>query len=262
MFRRISVGQDGYAPFVLPPGFAVVEHNGAITGGNEYLATDVGEGSRFAEQREHVWNWVWWRRVVYFGTLFATLALLAMPLTHPSPNAGCSPMCFVSDVINATAAVLPGFMTPWIESFASRPGTFLVLALLSVPGLRAGNALDAGVRDAMRAIWYGIPKTRSCAIPPPAPPGKLNLAIEWLRTREPYRWFFWFLTQRLLPGVFLVVVLYAGVALLSQATFTVRDALGHVCVGSVSGMAKTVIFPRGGGAVPRERAVYGHRPRA
>jgi uncharacterized protein (DUF2235 family) len=239
VFRRIAVGQDGYAPFVLPPGFAVMEHNGAITGGNEYLATDVGEGSRFAAEREHVWNWVWWRRVAYFGTLFATLALLAMPLTHPSPaNAGCTPICFVSEVVNAAAAVLPAFTTPWIESFASYPGTFLVLALLSVFGLRAGGALDAGVRDAMRAIWYGIPKTRSRPIPPPAPPGRLNLAIQWLRTRRPYRWFFWFLTQRLLPGVFLVVVVFAGLALLSQATFTVRDALGQVCAGS--GPAKPI----------------------
>ena len=56
--------------------------------------------------------------------------------------------------------------------------------------------------------------------------------MQWLRTRRPYRWFFWFLTQRLLPGVFLVVVVFAVLALLSQATFTARDALRQVCAGS------------------------------
>ena len=34
VFRRILVGQDGYAPFVLPPEFAVVVHDGAITDGD------------------------------------------------------------------------------------------------------------------------------------------------------------------------------------------------------------------------------------
>ena len=240
VLRRVKVGQDGYVPFVLPPGFAVMEPGGAITGGDAYLATDVGEGSPFAVQREHVWNWVWWRRVAYFGTLFATLALLAMPVTRPGlVDAGCAPLlCFVSDAVNVAASVLPAFATPWIESFSSHPGTFLVLAVVTVLGLRAGGALDACVRDAMRAIWYGIPKTSPREIAPPAAPGRLNLAIQWLRTRAPYRWFFWFLTQRFLPGVFLGLVLYAGVALLSQATFTVRDALGQVC--AESGVAKPV----------------------
>ena len=80
VLRRIKIGQDGYAPFVLPPGFAVMGFDGSITDGAKYLQTEIDDKSQWAKQREHVWNWVWWRRVAYFATLFTTLALVAMPL--------------------------------------------------------------------------------------------------------------------------------------------------------------------------------------
>jgi uncharacterized protein (DUF2235 family) len=235
VLRRIKVGQDGYAPFVLPPGFAVMRFDGSITDGANYLQTGIDEKSQWVKQREHVWNWVWWRRIAYFGTLFATLALIAMPLLKPAlPKGACSSkVCFLSDVIDSVAAaVLPGFMATWTDSFSSHPDVFLVLAALIWLGLWAGGVFEGYVRDAMRPIWYGIPKTSPRTISPPLPPAILNRAVQWLRTRKPYQWSFWFLTQRVLPGAFVIVVAYAAIAFVSQVTFAARDSWGQVCASA------------------------------
>ncbi len=241
VFRRIKVGQDGYAPFVLPPGFAVMGIDGAISDGAAYLQTDISTNSQFTKQREWVWNWVWWRRVVYFATLFSTLALVAMPLIWPAePKGACtSKLCFVSDAVDIVAAVLPGFMATWTDSFSSHPDAFLTLAAMVALGLWLGGVFSSRVRDAMRPIWYGIPKTSTRTVAPAPPPGKINRAVQWLRTRSLYQWVFWLLTQRLLPGAFLLGVIFAAAALLSQLTFELRDSWGHVCAGAGAGQLKS-----------------------
>ena len=173
VLRRIKIGQDGYAPFVLPPGFAVMGFDGSIADGAKYLQTDIDDKSQWAKQREHVWNWVWWRRVAYFATLFTTLALVAMPLKWPAlPKGACtSKVCFLSDVIDSVAAaMLPGFTATWTDSFSSHPDVFLILAVLIILGLWAGGVFECYVRDAMRPIWYGIPNTSPRTIPPPPSP--------------------------------------------------------------------------------------------
>jgi len=236
VLRRIKTGQDGYAPFVLPPGFAVMGFDGSITDGAKYLQTDIGDESPWMKQRERVWNWVWWRRVAYFGTLFATLALLAMPLMNLKPplskGACSSQVCFVSDVVDNIASFLPGFTTTWTESFSSHPDVFLALSALIALGLFVGGVFEGCVRDAMRPVWYGIPKTSPRKVPPQPPASTINRAIQWLRTRKVYQWILLFLTQRLLPGAFLVAVGYAAVALVSQVTFAVRDSWGQVCASA------------------------------
>ena len=235
VLRRIKIGQDGYAPFVLPPGFAVMGFDGSITDGVKYLQTEIDDKSQWVKEREHVWNWVWWRRVTYFGTLFTTLALVAMPLLKPAlPKGACSSkVCFVSDVIDSVAAaVLPGFTATWTDSFSSHPDVFLVLAALIMLGLWGGGIFERYVRDAMRPIWYCIPKTSPRTVSPPPPSAKINRAVQWLRTRKPYPWSLWFLTQRLLPGAFLVAVGYAAIAFVSQVTFAVQDSWGQVCASA------------------------------
>lgn len=236
VFRRIKAGQDGYAPFVLPPGFAVVGIDGAILDGAEYLQTSVGEGSLFTKLREHVWNWVWWRRFAYFGTLFTTLVLAVMPLVWPAlPKGACeSELCFVSDGIDLVAAILPGFTATWTDSFSSHPDVFLVLASVIGFGLWAGGVLEQCVRDSIRPIWYSIRKTTPRDVPQfsaPARAGRINQGIEWLRTRRTYQKAFWLLTNGILPFLFLLAIGYAAVALVSQISFAVQTSWGGVCKG-------------------------------
>jgi uncharacterized protein (DUF2235 family) len=232
VLRRIKVGQDGYAPFVLPRDFAVVSIDGNIVDGPQYQETEVGKD--FSKECENVWNWVWWRRLAYFGTLFTTLTLALMPLIWPAlPKGACeSKLCFVSDGIDFVAALLPGISATWTDSFSSHPDVFLVLASLIGFGLWAGGLLECTIHDAMRPIWYSNPNTSPRDTPPfslPARPGWMNRAVQWLRTRRLYQSTFWYVSNWVIPGLFLLMVGYTAVAIVSQVSFAIRVSGGSVC---------------------------------
>jgi uncharacterized protein (DUF2235 family) len=236
VFRRIKAGQDGYAPIVLPSKFAVVKVDGAIVDCKQYVGLEPAADPEFAESREHVWNWVWWRRVAYFWTLASTLVLLAMPLKWPGAEMGAcvGKMCFISPVIDVVAAVLPGFTATWFNSFASHPHVFLVLAVLIGGGLAAGGWLGGRIRDSMRSLWYGVSATKPSAIASTRAlerPGLFNRAVEWLRTRRAYQATFRLITYGIIPTVFLVAIGYATLALFSRVSFAYRESWGNVCMG-------------------------------
>ena len=236
VLRRIKTGHDGYAPFVLPPDFSVMKYDGCI----EAAATYVGPqlvAREFMQQHEHVWNWVWWRRVFYFLTVLATLALVAMPLIWPAlPKGACtSPYCFASNAIDVVAAFLPAFATTWTDSFASHPGVFMLISILVLSGLAIGAFLDIQVRDSMRSVWYSIPsmnaleRQKDHAL---TAPGRINRVVEWLRTRPAYAAVFHTLSSEIIPLVFELVVVFMALAVVIQSTFAVITSMGHVCPGS------------------------------
>ncbi len=236
VLRRIKTGHDGYAPFVLPPNFSVMKYDGRIEAGASYVGPKLVK-REFIEQHEHVWNWVWWRRLVYFLTVLATLVLVAMPLIWPAlPEGACtSPYCFASNVINGVAAFFPAFATPWTDSFASHPGVFMLLALLVLIGLVSGSFLDIQVRDSMRSVWYSIPCMNALERQKGhqlTAPGRLNRVIEGLRTRPAYAAVFHTLSSELVPLVFELAVFYFALAVVVQSTFAVLSSSGNVCAGS------------------------------
>jgi uncharacterized protein (DUF2235 family) len=242
VLRRIQIGQDGYAPFVLPPDFAVMKIDGTIVRGGDYLQAETGPAAPFAIDREHVWNWVWWRRLVYFATLGTTFVLALMPVLL-SDDACSSRFCFASNWIRALGAVLPAFAETWTISFASNPSVFLLLALLIAGGVFAGRWLSRKIRDEMRLIWYRIqevtpdsvraagaaPHPMRVAIPQPAPPGPVNRFIECVRLQPWYQPSFRLLTHWILPFVFLLAIAYGAIALTSQIVFAIADSMGSVC---------------------------------
>ena len=95
VFRRIEVGQDGYAPIVLPPSFDVVRLNGEVEDGGRYLDTPPQKDAEpvsppvFRRDRERVFNLVWWR-ASRISSRSATLLLALMPLFWPAlPKGAC-----------------------------------------------------------------------------------------------------------------------------------------------------------------------------
>jgi uncharacterized protein (DUF2235 family) len=236
VLKRIQTGHDGYAPFVLPPQFSVLKYDGCIETAANYVGSQV-VSTAFMQQHEHVWNWVWWRRVVYFFTVLATLVLAVMPLTWPALAQGActSPYCFVSNAIKVTAFFLPAFATTWTDSFASHPEVFMLLVAMVAIGLICGSALDLKVRDSMRSVWYRVPsmnalgRQKTHAV---TAPGRLNLTIEWLRTQPAYKAFFHIVSSELVPLVFGIVLVYGAFAVLSQSAFSVHASGGFVCTGS------------------------------
>jgi uncharacterized protein (DUF2235 family) len=235
VLRHIRVGQDGYAPIVPPPDFNVARINGTIVPGQNYLNVPLDPASPYAVSREHVFNWVWWRRIAYFGTLFSTIALVLAPL----PKGACeSRFCFASEWINVLSFVLPGFASTWIDTFASHPNVFFGIGLLILIGLYFGSLFDLRIHDAMRRVWYAIPATQPETpgpFPVPVSPSAVNGRIQWLRTQEWYQDAFRVLTDRLMPAFFLlVVVLYVAPALVTRLVFSIQDSFGCVCIASGS----------------------------
>ena len=233
VLRRIQVGQDGYAPIVLPPDFDVARLDGTIVRGSAYLNPPYNLD--YAASREHVFNWVWWRRIAYFWTLFATLALVLAPLFWPPlPEGACkSPLCFAAEWIHVFSFVLPGFAATWTDTFASHPGIFLRIGVLVLIGLGFGSWCEQRIRDVMRPIWYAMPATQSMtpdrAFPKPVPPNAVNRAVQWLRTKAWYQYTFWLLTRWLMPVAFGAVVVYGAFAVATRLVFSIQDTAGVIC---------------------------------
>ena len=240
VLRRIQVGQDGYAPIVPPPDFDVALIDGTIVCGKNHLRVSLNPALSYAESREHVFNWVWWRRIAYFGTLFATLALVLAPLFWPPLSKGAceSQFCFASEWINVLSFVLPGFAATWTDTFASHPHVFLGIGVLILIGLLSGSWCEQHIRDMMRRVWYAIPATQpetpGRIFPAPVSPSAVNCAIQDLRMNECYQCAFWVLTHIIMPTIFLVVVGYGALALVTRLVFSIQDSAGAVCIASGS----------------------------
>lgn len=225
VLRRIRIGHDGYAPFVLPPDFAVARLDGNIVDGAAYLEVkDMGRKSEFGIHCEHVFNWVWWRSTANLFTIAVTLALGFMPfLLHGKLDAGCEGIwCLVTAGIDFSAVLLPGIAKPWLDWFSSHPEIFLTLSVMALGGMTIGKKLECRISDAMRPVWYHVAnmKTRSgLAYRPPRDPGRINRALEWLRTRRTYHAVAGIVQRKILPILFFSAIGFGGIELLSDAPY-------------------------------------------
>lgn len=238
--RRIRIGQDAYAPIVLPPEFDVLHLDGRIEDGACYLGIDKQkqQQQKYAADRERVFNLVWRKRLVYFGTLAFTFVLLLLPLWSDVDRQACtSRLCVLSPLIRALDVALPDMLSGWTRWYSTHPGHFVALALPVALGLWLGGRLQRSIGDAMRRVWYAIDKSRPSSVaqaPVSKPAGHIEQALQWLRTSRGYRAGFRLLTWRVLPAGFLAGLLYGVVVLGSVGLFAMAASSGFVCQGSRS----------------------------
>ena len=192
----------------------------------KFHKVDNGEPRFHRQQR--VWNWVWWRRVVYFLTVLASMFLAALPVIEKwKPGLGpASSFEFIRPVFSLVALFVPTFLSFWLNAFKNAPGWFVFGAVIVGILLLAGGNAQGKIRDIMRAIWRD----------PDEPCAEPTDAIYKLRSSGPYRAFFHVLKHWVLPFAFAVllwlgifVVLYFVPALVSRAGFGTANALGHIC---------------------------------
>ncbi|MEA2868865.1 MAG: hypothetical protein QOE39_3580 [Bradyrhizobium sp.] len=230
---RIRIGNDGYAPIVLPEKFDVVTNGGAIIPNGAIAPT---EAHSRAVRQEKVWDWVWARRITYFLTVFASLFLAALPgIEKRWPGRGpASPAEVVVPIIDLVAAFLPSFVKPWLDAFRNSPGRFFAGVLLIGALMYVGGWMQGHIRDLMRGIW------RTPGAPATPPEG----IVYRLRSAGPYRAFFYLLKYWVLPTVFalliFVVLLAAAVTLVNRISFAAFDLTGHVCTPSQNPQARPV----------------------
>lgn len=241
---RIRAGDDRYAPIVLPADYDVVDSDGNVTGKPELQPPAPQRPGR----QEWVWNDVWRRRVNYFLTVGVSAILLFLPLIHSfrPPSVCTGPQCIAAPVIAAIGAILPGFLQPWITSFAAAPGIFLaVVAIILVLMARSGG-LKRRINDGMRELW-----AQSLGVPlgPERPATVAGLSHgpphDWiysLRSSGLYQRFFQWLKWRVFPGVFGIAVLLGGLVLIlalllvavQRARLAWAERSGFFCAAAVA----------------------------
>jgi uncharacterized protein (DUF2235 family) len=123
-----------------------------------------------------IWDTVWWRRIVYFATLTLTLYLFVLPFfpalefdlwTFLSlPFEALTGHLFegpsnlshlfgipLRAITRVAEALLPSFVTPFIDAINSKPNIYLpwLIALLACLGL--GSLIDRRIQDRALAAW-------------------------------------------------------------------------------------------------------------
>ena len=159
-FERGLNGAHVYAPIGLPAQYAVVMENGQILEGKDNpYETPIHAAAR-AKGQEHIWNLVWWRRVVYFATLAASAHLLLFPLIHQTDRAHefSTPFRIISETVRLIGAFVPGFFNWWINAYAANPGAFAIGALLVAFLILIGGRLGLSITDNMRTMWKMSPQ--------------------------------------------------------------------------------------------------------
>jgi hypothetical protein len=136
-------------------------------------------------------------------------------------------MAFFIPVIDATAAILPGFASLWIGAFEANPG-YVLLGLIALGGFLAwGAMLAVSVRDAMRPIWQE--SLANTPIPRGTPSGNTLFRV---RTSPIYRGIFYALRQWILPFIFFVLIVVLVFVVFSRVFFAAGAAVGLLCSGS------------------------------
>ena len=234
-FKRIRSG-NVYAPLGLPARYAVVaENEKVLTGAANPFETPQQAEAR-ANAQEYVWNLVWWRRVVYFLTVLASVHLALFPLIYKTDKDAehSSAISWVSQLLRMIEGVLPGFAAWWIDSFAANPGRFLVGAAFVVGFMYLGVRLGRRITDDMTQLWREQPS--NAALPADF--------VYRLRTSAGWKNFIGFLKRRFFPAVSALGLVYCGLAVLSQASFKVLDNAGAFCRGNQAALKNPTNQPQ------------------
>jgi uncharacterized protein (DUF2235 family) len=238
VINRIATGTDRYAPITLPDTFEVeppeeigetspqpTSDSDAVRPAghtrpliSRELRARLQDPSLAPRRRaafEKVWDFVWWRRMVYFATLAATLALVTMPL-FIGPD---DPSALRSDgrnvlggLIRLLAVPLPSFASTWVDVYANHPYRFLAAVALIVLLLRLGTWLEHTLRDRARAIWRDE-----------LTGGSAEVAPSWLqhfRNNPAYQRSVQFIKWRVLPDAVITPLLALLVVYLLLGAYT------------------------------------------
>lgn len=247
---RIVSGTDNYAPINLPAAFDIepplpqgaanvpplvdrrVRDRLGVVGPGEVASPDMlARAHDRHERQETIWDLVWARRVVYFVTLFLTLGLAAMPLwvrlAPPAPFF-TDGRAWIGSVVNGVGAILPSFARPLTETYSRHPFYFMTLALLIVALLVAGTYLERALRDRSRRLWWSAFESDAGAQEGP----RTSWLRRW-RDRPGYQrgWqvFKWHVMPNLLGPVMLVLLLFGGLSIYTQARLSMLERGDDLC---------------------------------
>jgi hypothetical protein len=219
--ERRAHGAHVYAPIGFPANYAVVRSDGEIDPSPE----SADEAAVRIRQQEVVWNYVWWRRILYFATLAASFHLVFFPLLYQTNRMieFSSALRPVSELLRLIGQFLPGIAGWWIGAFAANPKEFLIGVVVLSALLFYGSAVGSKITDSMDAIWeekfQGPGVTRRY----------IHEAIRAFRTNGAVVSFHRAMKRYVIPFVSAFALVYLGLTLVSHLSFNFFDAAGFFC---------------------------------
>lgn len=235
VFARIAAAPEAYAPIIFPPHYAIVREDGSILDGESNPYEDAPSRALRVQAQERVWNFVWWRRGVYFAIVFATLGFLLQPFLKPTaPVISDAERTFVSRSLHLAADYIPlPIPEQWVNYYSLHPTIFLLYFFGLLALMNASKRLQARICNGMRQVWSQV-------IPPPG----RNLdslqrkptMLERIRLHRFYQGGLAVLRRQLLPTGFgllaLLLVSVWGLGTLNRVLFEAANGAGLICRGS------------------------------
>jgi uncharacterized protein (DUF2235 family) len=232
---RILSGIDNYAPAALPANFAIVHATGpkaapALTASsNALLAAAVSGAEDRYEHQENAWDLAWQRRIVYFGTVALTLALVALPLLtqlNVVEDLCSDDRCFARSLVDAALFFIPAMFRQLLVPWLQKPLSVILLGVVIFVLIGFGRREERQFRDRVKGIWRSyIGRSLS---PSPDPTG-----IRRFRESAAYQTTFYFLKWQVLPAICglltLVTISYAFVAVVTQTLYAAVEPRSTFC---------------------------------
>ena len=189
VFERIAKNTTGYAPAGLPASYRVVDEHGVVSGLNPEAYESAEERRSRIELLERAQDHVFWRRVLYYMFVFATLALAFMPVYRP-PIRGAAPGGWVEIALSWALGWLPAFLPGpltawadrWTEAWIQSPTWFLLLVVFYGWLLWHSRVVDANIHRLSEIAWWHLKECTGSKPPIPEIGTFEKLAKRWRRS--------------------------------------------------------------------------------
>jgi uncharacterized protein (DUF2235 family) len=246
VLKRIQNNAHVYAPIGIPAHYDVVVTEPSADGTSASFrlvslpATaqagqqDVYElsGNAVARvncERRMIWPSVYLRAALYVVTVVITIAFVLFPFSgRPDPlGERESALRWMSDIIRAAGAFLPGWANQWMLGYAEYPLTFIMFGVVLWVMVSAGSKIASYTRDQMTLLWR---QSLDHTIEDPGSPDSWQhkageAIVVFIKTYWKYA---------IAPALAAVAIVYAVVVCASHAAFNIFDDAGLTCksVGS------------------------------
>ena len=226
VFARMLPNATAYAPIGLPQIYAVIAKDGTIVS-KDAAGFETEQEARARYKRQQLaWDLVWWRRIVYFLTVIASLHLVVFPLIYRTymPEEYTTSFRFVWKwcVLSYLSAGLRYHLV--VRTYM--PPTRRRCCYRSVPSCfsRCGGAelhtmIDGS--DACRLAQRGPAAKRSDDSNRPFCAFRAHGRL--VSHRPPICWY------KLAPGFFAIFTVVACAAIVCHVAFYLEDAAGLTC---------------------------------
>jgi hypothetical protein len=192
-----------------------------------------------ARSLEALWDLVWRRRVAYFVTLGLTLLLVTMPAwvaKVPGPPLLGDGRTWIGSVIRLMEFFLPGFLAPWVDTYADNAFYFLLVAAAIGLVMAYSSACELKLRDRARDIWRNA-TTVGGEPTEAAPPTRLEQfrnATTYQRWMQRFKW--QFLPNAVVAPLIALAGLWLLAGLTTQVWLTWMDSGGALCTPATTAL--------------------------